>query len=476
MQLHPKQQTIARSAARFKVIRAGRKGGKTAYERESISYKATVKAETLGLAKTVFDTGRKVIYIAPTQVQARKIVWEALKGRLSGIAKFNEQTLEARVPNEDGAWTTIYVGGWENRENYRGLTDVIHITFDETDSLKDFFISWKEIFRPMFLDTKGTADFIGTPNNRNPNLRRLEKEAEGDIAWECFHFTSRDNPHLPVEELDALEKEYDGDRTAYKQEILAEHVDDSGALFRYLSLVDVFTNTVDKTNTKYLIVDIADDGSDKTKFSFWNGLEEYRRESFSRLNTEGVISQIKEYAAEERIPYSNIAVDAVGVGAGVASSSFLDGIVGYKSSYGAMRTDIDPVRLPNVHYTNDAPLITEYRNLRSQCVFTLANLVNNHQIASSIQNTEAKERLIEELALYQDVSTGDGKRMATQKEDIKALLGRSPDDSDTWVMRMYFVLRDKLSPDQSEVRAETISKLKDQFDRNFSRLNKNSSR
>lgn len=476
MKLHPKQQTIARSNARFKVIRAGRKGGKTAYERESISYKAMVKAEKLGLAKTKFDTGRKVIYIAPTQVQARKIVWEALKGRLAGIAKFNEQTLEARVPNEDGSFTTIYVGGWENRENYRGLTDVIHITFDETDSLKDFFIAWKEIFRPMFLDTRGTADFIGTPNNRNPNLRRLEKEAERDIQWECFHFTSRDNPFLPIDELDALEKEYEGDRTAYKQEILAEHVDDSGALFRYLSLVDVFTNTVDKTNTKYLIVDIADDGSDKTKFSFWNGLEEYRRESFARLNTEGVISQIKEYAAEERIPYSNIAVDAIGVGAGVASSSLLDGIVGFKSSHGAMRTDIDPVRLPNIHYTKDAPLITEYKNLRSQCVFTLANLVNNHKIASSIQNTEAKERLIEELALYQDVSTGDGKRMATPKEDIKALLGRSPDDSDTWIMRMYFVLRDKLSPDQSEVRAEVTAKLKDQFDRNFSRIQKASTR
>ena len=78
-------------------------------------------------------------YIAPTQVQARKIVWEALKGRLAGIAKFNEQTLEARVPNEDGESTTIYVGGWENRENYRGLTDVVHITFDETDSLKDLY-------------------------------------------------------------------------------------------------------------------------------------------------------------------------------------------------------------------------------------------------------------------------------------------------------------------------------------------------
>lgn len=476
MLLHQIQKIIVKSRARFKVIRAGRKGGKTALEVEVICFKATIAASKLKLSKTTFATGRKVLYIAPTQTQARNIIWEALKNRLHGIGKPNEQQLQMKVPNEDGTFSTIYVGGWENRENYRGLTDVIHITFDETDTLRGFFLSWMEIFRPMFLDTAGTADFVGTPKKENPNMRRLEKDfkSKGD-QFESFHFTSRDNPFLPVSEINALEKEYENDRETYRQEILAEYVDNAGSLFKYDALVDIFTNTIIKRNIKYLIVDIADDGSDKTKFSFWNDLEEYRREEFAQMNTESIIAKIREYAASDKIPYSNIAVDAIGVGAGVASSSFLAGIIGYKSSYSAIKTDMDIVKLPNVKYMEHAPLTTDYKNLRSQCVFTLADLVNNHKIASRVI-ARNKEVIIEELFNYQDASLGDGKRMATQKDKIKETIGRSPDDSDCYIMRMYFVIRDKMIPEVKIEEKKIIDMQHAKMGANKRRVDMNSSK
>ena len=457
MILHNPQKKIVQSKARFKVVRAGRKGGKTSLEVEVISFKATVSASKLNLTKIEFPTGRKVLYIAPTQTQARTIIWESLKSRLYGIyTSKDEASMRMVVPNEDKTTSTIFVGGWENRENYRGMTDVIHITFDETDTLRDFFLSWLEIFRPMFLDTGGTADFIGTPKKENPNLRRLEKDFEnkGD-KFECFHFTSRDNPFLAISELDAIEQEYKNDRASYQQEILAEYVENTGALFKYDALIDIFSNTIIKKSDRYLIVDIADDGSDKTKFSFWEGLEEYRREEFDRLNTEMIISKIREYAMSDRIPHSHIAVDAIGVGAGVASSSLLDGIIGYKSSYSPIKTDLDIVRLPNVGYTKEVPLISDYRNLRSQCIFILADHVNNHKIASRVIGRQ-KEEIIEELSNYQDASTGDGKRMATSKDKIKDAIGRSPDSSDCFIMRMYFVIRATVSDDNSVERQRAI--------------------
>lgn len=462
MLLHPHQREIVQSKARFKVIRGGRRGGKTKLETEVMSF------------KSVYAKNNNVIYIAPTQKQARSIIWESLKARLAGIGDPNESRLEMKVPTQDGGHSTIFVGGWENRENYRGMPDVHHLIFDETDTMRDFFIAWQEIFRPMLIDTGGSADFIGTPKKENPNLRRLEKQAETDIEWEAFHFTSLNNPSLPKSELAKAKAEMDAD--TYKQEILAEYVDNAGSLFKYTALVDMFSNTITKTGEKYLIVDIADDGSDKTVFSFYEDLELYRIEVFERLNTEGIINQIREYAAEERIPYSQIAVDAIGVGAGVASSSLLDGIVGYKSTHQAFKTDRDIVKLPNVHYTKDAPLITEFKNLRSQCVFTLASLVNEHKIACRISDVRIKERIIEELSLYQDASTGDGKRMATQKDDIKALLGRSPDISDTLIMRMYFVVRSRLLPEQSEQKVQEARKLVEVFERNMNRRGMNDTR
>lgn len=476
MILHDKQKVMASSRARFIVCRAGRKGGKTAYEVEKISVKATFSAKDLKLTKSNFPSGRKVLYIAPTQTQARSIIWESLKNRLHGLAKFNEQLLQAKVPNADGEITTIYVGGWENRENYRGLTDVVHITFDEVDTLRDFFISWLEIFRPMFLDTGGSADFIGTPKKENPNLKRLEKDfqAKGE-GFESFHFTSKDNPFLALSELKALEDEYKNDMVSYRQEILAEYVDNTGALFKYEALVDIFTNTITKTTDKYLIVDVADDGTDKTIFSFWEGLEEYAREEFARLNTEMIIGKIREYAKFNQIPYSHIAVDSIGVGAGVASSSLLDGIVGYKSSYTPIKTDMDIVKLPNLSYTKVTPLISDYKNLRSQCVFILADHVNNHKIASKVTG-QAKERIIEELSLYQDVSQGDGKRMATMKETVKESLGRSPDHSDTFIMRMYFEILNKVTGDNSEARSNVVLTQKNNFLKNRNNMRVDSNR
>jgi hypothetical protein len=96
--------------------------------------------------------------------------------------------------------------------------------------------------------------------------------------------------------------------------------------------------------------------------------------------------------------------------------------------------------------------------------------VNDHQIAVRTGDVRIKERIIEELATYQDASKGDGKRMATPKEDVKAILGRSPDLSDTLIMRMFFVIRGKLSPVQSIERGIIKETMRNQFatnERNF---------
>lgn len=460
MQLHEHQRAIVRSPARFKIIRGGRRGGKTALETETIAFKAVSKPD------------QYIFYICPTQLQARSIIWESLKTRLASIAVANEQRLELKVPTQHGRTSLIKVAGWENRENFRGQK-AHHITFDETDTCKDFFMGWQEIFRPALIDTAGSADFIGTPKKENPNLRRLEKEAEGDVEWQAFHFTSWDNPSLPKEELEKAKAEMDA--TTYRQEILAEYVENEGALFKYAALLDMFSNSVIKDH-KYLTIDIADDGSDKTVFAFWHGLELYRIDQYAQLQTDGIINQIRESAAQETVPYSHIAVDAIGVGAGVASSPLLAGIVGFKSSYGAMRTDADPVKLPNVHYLKHAPLTTEYKNLRSQCVFTLANLVNDHKVAVKIDDQRIRSAIIEELATYQDASTGDGKRMATMKEDVKEIIGRSPDITDTLIMRMYFQLKDNIRPGQTEEDVRIAQAMAEQFERNINNQGINSMR
>ena len=73
MILHEKQKEIVKHPARFKVIRAGRRSGKTTLEIE----------EMLFVAMSGKD--RNIFYVAPTQIQARDIIWEALKRRVAGM-------------------------------------------------------------------------------------------------------------------------------------------------------------------------------------------------------------------------------------------------------------------------------------------------------------------------------------------------------------------------------------------------------
>jgi len=452
---------VIQSKARFKVVRAGRRGGKTALEVEDMSFEALSERDS------------PIFYIAPTQIQARAIIWESLKSRLAGIGEINESRLEMRVPTVDGGFSTISVAGWENRENFRGRK-AKKIYFDEVDTMRGFFLGWQEIFRPALTDLKGQAMFSGTPKKENPNLRRLEKMAETDADYEAFHFTTYDNPHVPSDEVDKARRELDAD--TFKQEYMAEYVENSGALFSYSALVDCFTNTVTKDGRKYLIVDVADDGSDRTVFSFWDGLEEYRREEFSHMNSESLISQIREYAAMDRIPYSQIAVDAIGVGSAAASSSLLNGIIGFKGSYAPIKTDLDIVKVPNMGYLPTAPVLTsDYRNLRVQCVFELANLVNNHRIASKVTGS-FRERTIEEVSVYQDTSNGDGKRMCTTSEEVKEAIGRSPDHASTWIMRVYFHVMSRMSPNQSEEASEAARRLRERMMQNSGRQQMNSGR
>lgn len=451
--LHSKQKEIAQSDARFKVVRAGRRGGKTTYVIEEMLFCAMNKKE------------RFVFYIAPTQIQARDIIWEQLKSRLGGLGKTNEARLEMKVPTIDGGESIIYISGWENKENFRGKKAHLQV-FDELDTMKGFFIGYQEIFRPALTDTKGKAIFIGTPKVENPNLKRLEKLAETDSDFECFKWRTEDNPVIDKSEIEKARNTLDG--KTFTQEYNAEYVENAGSLFSFTALVDVFTNTVTKKDDRYLVVDVAGEGDDSTIFSYWESLEEVWQEKYKGLSGELIINKIREYAAQYRIPMSNITVDAIGIGEFVATSSLLKGIVPFKSSYGAIKTDRSIVALPNVHYLKEAPLVTDYTNLRSQCIFKLAQKVNQHEVSSKVSG-DARAEIIEELSLYQDDSKGDGKRSATTKDEIKDFINRSPDRSDTWIMRMYFEICGAMDIGSSPERVNAMQKQMEVFARNRNR-------
>jgi len=63
------------------------------------------------------------------------------------------------------------------------------------------------------------------------------------------------------------------------------------------------------------------------------------------------------------------------------------------------------------------------RIYEAKCVFTLSDKNQTINLIASMMSGRQKEAIIEELSNYQDTSKGDGKRMATQKEEVKDIIG-----------------------------------------------------
>lgn len=188
MILHEAQNKIARSNARFRVINAGRRFGKTVLASEEIKGVALYKEA-------------KIAYIAPTIQQARDIMWQQLKTELQPITiKANESRLELEVTNKDGKSSFIQLKGWEAIETLRGQS-FDFLVLDEVASMRNFWVGWNEVLSPTLIDRRGSCMFISTPKGFN-HFYDLYNMHEKDKNYESFHFTTYDNPNIPVEEIE----------------------------------------------------------------------------------------------------------------------------------------------------------------------------------------------------------------------------------------------------------------------------------
>lgn len=233
---HAKQVLFKRSPAKRKVICAGRRGGKT--------------TGIAALAVEAMLAGWRVLEAAPTADQTNAF-WAACKTALAepiaaGVVRKNEteRILELpSVPLVKGYRTSPVL-----EKQYGVIARAPRIrtkTAHDADSLRgdyaDLLIldeysimnpdAWTEVGAPMLLDNDGDAVFIFTPKRKN-HAHAMYARAVGDLTgrWAAFHFTSHDNPYLSKEAL----AEITGDMTeeSYRQEILAEFLDNQGAVFR----------------------------------------------------------------------------------------------------------------------------------------------------------------------------------------------------------------------------------------------------
>lgn len=283
----------------------------------------------------------------------------------------------------------------------------------------------------------------------------------------------QDNVYLPPDYIKSLSEEKDRVRRQRLFEGNWDYDEDDDSLISSDSLSDSFTNTITKDGERYLVVDVARKGKDSTVINFFDGLESYRIEKYEKKATTETSQLVRDFAASERVPYSNIIVDEDGVGGGVVD--MLKGVRGFIANSTPLPTGheirerkskVDSFLIPKRNFSN----------LRSQCVWKLAELINEHRI--SFQTPEYRDIIIEELSaqLRQKEIDSDGKLQAKPKSEVKEIIGRSPDVGDTYIMRAWFELK-KDSKDEDPVVEQTVHRVqRDVMDVNRSRQTLNSTK
>lgn len=195
------QYTVFESNARFRVLVAGRRFGKT----------HLALAE---LIRTAFDRpARTAWYVAPSCRQAKWIAWDRLKSMLSGHPGVTaiETDLTLRVANG----STISLRGADNYDGLRG-NGLDFVVLDEFASMKPEV--WSEVLRPALADRRGRALFIGTPQGRDHLYDRFQF-AQSHPDWAAFLFTTLDGGNVTEEELRSAAAELD--ERLYRQEFEA---------------------------------------------------------------------------------------------------------------------------------------------------------------------------------------------------------------------------------------------------------------
>lgn len=203
MKLSIPQRKIADDPARFKVVVAGRRFGKTYLSMREICYRARMP-------------NQEIFYITSSYRAAKMILWKPLKHKLldlKWVKKINESELSILLKNG----STISLKGSEDPDKLRGVS-LSYAVIDEAGECK-LDILWGEIVRPALADQQGGALFIGTPKGKSNPFYDLYTQAKTIKTWSAHQYTTAEGGFVTQEEIESAKQ--DMSQKQFNQEFLA---------------------------------------------------------------------------------------------------------------------------------------------------------------------------------------------------------------------------------------------------------------
>ena len=190
MPLNAGQKQVATSTARFRVVVAGRRWGKT-------------WLATRELARAARLPNRRVWYIAPSYRMAKQIVWDSIKWRLQDlnwVQRINESDLSITLRNG----STIALRGADNPDSLRGV-GLDFVVMDEFAMIDEK--AWTEVLRPTLSDRGGHAMFITTPMGTSNWAFDLYNRSTLDTNWASWTFRTIEGGNVSAEEIEQARRD-----------------------------------------------------------------------------------------------------------------------------------------------------------------------------------------------------------------------------------------------------------------------------
>jgi hypothetical protein len=242
-----------------------------------------------------------------------------------------------------------------------------------------------------------------------------------------------DNPHPDAKEW-AKNVLKTGDKRTIERLYYGnfDYDDDDDAIIDFNKINDLFFNTFVESGEMFISSDIAIT-NDRFVVAVWEGMRlkelsvtKNASKPVERLvdnittnvvDYSPLINEFERLSIKWKVPRSNIVFDAGGIGKNV--KEYLSGAVPLHTGIPAQHPD--------------------YGVLRDELLYKLAEIINsNEMFIDCYVPPEIKERLIEELQVIKRRSKVGEKLKVITTDDIKKLIGHSPDIAVTLAYRMLF--------------------------------------
>jgi hypothetical protein len=189
------------------------------------------------------------------------------------------------------------------------------IAIDEAAKCRHLERAWNAALRPTLTDLKGDADFYSTPRGRDFFWRAFTWGEDPERAdWACWRMPTAANPHIDPAEIEAARRQLP--ERLYRQEYLAEFLEDAGGVFRGVAASITRGHTgnrmvPDPTISYAMGIDLARTEDFTVITVVGSDLRQVYFERFNQISWERQISSIVAMARQFQ---PTVVVDSTGVG------------------------------------------------------------------------------------------------------------------------------------------------------------------